>query len=103
MSDAEWDEWQRLSDLRFEDPDAAIAAMESGGYDGWKTPLLISNNIHGNEWEGTDASLDVLEELAFSDDPEVLDILDRHVVAVVVTMNRMDESSASAATPTAST
>jgi hypothetical protein len=87
MSDVEWDEWQRLSDLRYDDPDAAIAALEAGEYDGWKTPLLINNNIHGNEWEGTDASLGVLEELAFSDDSDVLEVLDRHVVAFVVTMN----------------
>jgi hypothetical protein len=70
MTDAEWDEWQRLSDLRTDDPEAAIAALEAGGYDAWKSPLMINNNIHGNEWEGTDASLQVLEELAFSDDPD---------------------------------
>jgi hypothetical protein len=87
MSDAEWNEWQRLSDLRFTDPHAAVAAFEAGEYAGWRTPLLVNNNIHGNEWEGTDSSLAVLEELAFSDDPDVLEILDRHVVAFVVTMN----------------
>jgi hypothetical protein len=87
MTDAEWDEWQRLSDLRLEDPHAALAALDAGEYDGWRTPLLINNNIHGNEWEGTDASLRVLEELAFSDDPEVLEILNSHVVAFIVTHN----------------
>jgi hypothetical protein len=87
MTDADWGEWQRLSDLRFDDPDAAIAALQAGEYDDWKTPLLINNNIHGNEWEGTDSSLQVLEELAFSDEPDILEILDRHVVAFVVTMN----------------
>jgi hypothetical protein len=87
MSDAEWDEWQRLSDLRIEDPHAALAELEAGGYDNWRTPLLINNNIHGNEWEGTDASLQVLDELAFSDDPEVLEILNSHVVAFIVTHN----------------
>ena len=87
MTDAEWDEWQRLSDLRIEDPHAALAALAAGEYDGWRTPLLINNNIHGNEWEGTDASLRVLEELAFSDDPEVLEILNTHVVAFIVTHN----------------
>lgn len=87
MSDAEWDEWQRLSDLRIEDPHAAVEELESGGYDDWRTPLLVNNNIHGNEWEGTDASLQVLEELAFSDDPEVVEVLDEHVVAFIVTNN----------------
>lgn len=37
-------------------PEAAIAPLEAGGYDAWKSPLMINNNIHGNEWEGTDAS-----------------------------------------------
>ncbi|TDC51736.1 peptidase M28 [Jiangella ureilytica] len=87
MSDAEWAEWQRLSDLRTEDPDAAIAALEAGEYDDWKSPLFVNNNIHGNEWEGTDAAFQVLDDLAFSDDPEVVELLDQHVVAMVVSNN----------------
>ncbi|SEE40387.1 M14 family zinc carboxypeptidase [Jiangella alba] len=87
MSDAEWAEWQRLSDLRSADPDAAIAAMEAGEYDDWKSPLFVNSNIHGNEWEGTDATLQVLDELAFSSDPEVTELLDQHVIAMVVTNN----------------
>jgi hypothetical protein len=87
MSDAEWDTWQELSDLRTEDPDAAIAALDAGEYDDWRSPLLINNNIHGNEWEGTDASFEVLEELASSDDPETLTLLDEHVLAFVISQN----------------
>ncbi|HEX5540432.1 MAG TPA: M14 family metallopeptidase [Micromonospora sp.] len=87
MTDAEWDNWQRLSDLRFNDPHAALAEFEAGAYRNWRTPLFVNNNIHGNEWEGTDASLQVLQELAFSNDPEVVKVLDRHVVAFVVTNN----------------
>ncbi|MQA62739.1 MAG: peptidase M28, partial [Actinophytocola sp.] len=87
MSDAEWNDWQRLSDLRTDDPDAAIAALEAGEYDDWKSPLFINNNIHGNEWEGTDASLQVLNELATSDDAEITRLLDEHVIAFVITNN----------------
>ncbi|MDG4792513.1 M14 family metallopeptidase [Micromonospora sp. WMMD1082] len=87
MRDAEWKRWQQLSDLRFSDPRAALATLRAGGYDRWRTPLFVNNNIHGNEWEGTDASLQVLRELAFSDDPEVVRVLDRHVIAFVVTNN----------------
>ncbi|MER5454113.1 M14 family metallopeptidase [Micromonospora sp. NPDC002389] len=87
MSDAAWTSWQKLSDLRFSDPVAARATMAAGGYDTWRTPLFVNNNIHGNEWEGTDASLQVLQELAFSTDPEVVGMLDRHVIAFVVTSN----------------
>lgn len=87
MTDAEWTEWQRLSDLRTADPVAAAAALEAGEYDDWKSPLFINNNIHGNEWEGTDAAFQLLDELAFADDPTTDDLLDRNVVAVVVSMN----------------
>jgi hypothetical protein len=87
MSDADWADWQQLSDLRTDDPDAAVAAFEAGAYDGWKSPLMINNNIHGNEWEGTDASLQVLEELAFSDDADTVKLLDEHLLVFIVTMN----------------
>ncbi|WP_336923155.1 M14 family zinc carboxypeptidase [Aquipuribacter sp. SD81] len=87
MSDGEWDDWQELSDLRTEDPAAALALFEAGGYDGWKKPVFINNNIHGNEWEGTDAAFRLLDELATSTDPEVEQLLEDHVVAVVMSNN----------------
>jgi hypothetical protein len=87
MSDAEWADWQELSDLRTEDPHAAIAALEAGAYDDWRSPLFINNNIHGNEWEGTDASFEILEGLTSSDDPEVVRLLDEHVLVFVITQN----------------
>ncbi|WP_380167992.1 M14 family zinc carboxypeptidase [Jannaschia sp. R86511] len=87
MTDAEWAEWQRLSDLRTADPVAAAAALEAGEYDDWKSPLFINNNIHGNEWEGTDAAFRLLDELAFAEDDTTDDLLDRNVIAVVVSMN----------------
>jgi hypothetical protein len=61
--------------------------MEAGEYDDWKSPLFVNNNIHGNEWEGTDGALQALDRLAFSDDAEVTELLDQHVVAVVVSNN----------------
>ncbi|BCJ57920.1 M14 family metallopeptidase [Micromonospora endophytica] len=87
MSDAQWKNWQELSDLRFSDPHAAQAKFAAGGYDNWRTPLFINNNIHGNEWEGTDASLKVLRELAFATDPATVEMLNKHVIAFVVTNN----------------
>ena len=38
---------------------AATAALRRR----YKPPVWFSANIHGNEWEGTDASLQVIEEL----------------------------------------
>lgn len=41
----------------------------------YKAPIFVNGNIHGNEWEGTDASLRVIEELATS--PQAADLLKR--------------------------
>jgi hypothetical protein len=87
MDDDAWAEWQRLSDLRTEDPAGAAAAFAAGEYDDWQVPVMINNNIHGNEWEGTDAAFQLLDELAFSDDEAVTDYLDDHVTIVVISNN----------------
>nr|WP_246283801.1 M14 family zinc carboxypeptidase [Nocardioides perillae] len=55
--------------------DPAAAAGDEALAAGYKTPVWISNNIHGNEWEGTDAAMQYIEELATSTDPAVLDML----------------------------
>lgn len=87
MSDREWRRWQELSDLRTDDPAKAQSLFRKGAYDEWKSPLFVNANIHGNEWEGTDAVLRVAEELAFSDDPGVVRLLDTNIMAFVVSMN----------------
>lgn len=40
------------------------AAADPALLAGYKTPIWFNNNIHGNEWEGADASLNRIEELA---------------------------------------
>lgn len=87
LEDSEWDAWQRLSDLRTDDPVAAIEAFEDGAYDNWRVPVFINNTIHGNEWEGTDYFLEYVEHLAFSDDPEVLETLENYLVVGIVSQN----------------
>ncbi|WP_405993575.1 M14 family zinc carboxypeptidase [Streptomyces sp. NBC_00986] len=42
---------------------------------GYKTPVLFDNNIHGDEREGTDASLDLIQQLATSNDARTNDLL----------------------------
>ncbi|MFE7838674.1 M14 family zinc carboxypeptidase [Streptomyces sp. NPDC057474] len=41
----------------------------------YKTPVFFNNNIHGNEWEGTDASLKLIERLATATDRKTTDLL----------------------------
>ncbi|MEU1130472.1 M14 family zinc carboxypeptidase [Streptomyces sp. NPDC005900] len=46
----------------------AAAAKDEAIKAGYKTPVFINNNIHGNEWEGTDAALKLIEKLAKAKD-----------------------------------
>ncbi|MEU8760592.1 M14 family zinc carboxypeptidase [Streptomyces sp. NPDC048659] len=53
----------------------------------YKTPVLINNNIHGNEWEGTDAALKLIEELATATDRKTAGLLARTRIYLNVTAN----------------
>jgi hypothetical protein len=53
----------------------------------YKAPVRINNNIHGNEWEGTDGALRVIERLATSNDPGTIDLLKRNRFYFNVTAN----------------
>ncbi|WP_053758608.1 M14 family zinc carboxypeptidase [Streptomyces sp. AS58] len=66
-------EQSRLRELIEKAPAAAAAdpAVEAR----YKTPVFFNNNIHGNEWEGTDASLELVERLATARDARTADLL----------------------------
>ncbi len=53
----------------------------------YKTPVWINANIHGNEWEGTDGALRVIERLATATDTATADLLERTRFYVTVTNN----------------
>lgn len=55
--------------------DPVAAAADATLLAQYKTPVWISNNIHGNEWEGTDAAMNYIEWLATSPLSEVGSIL----------------------------
>ncbi|AWB91818.1 M14 family metallopeptidase [Aeromicrobium chenweiae] len=55
--------------------DPAAAAKDTALINNYKTPVWISNNIHGNEWEGTDAALKYIDYLATAPIGEVRSIL----------------------------
>ncbi|PFG41909.1 zinc carboxypeptidase [Isoptericola jiangsuensis] len=65
----------------------AKAAADKKLAAGYKTPLWISANIHGNEWEGTDAAMQVITELATSDDPAVTEMLGQHRLYFSLSLN----------------
>ncbi|WP_406176414.1 M14 family zinc carboxypeptidase [Streptomyces canus] len=55
---------------------APASAAKSGEIKaGYKAPVFFNNNIHGNEWEGTDASLKIIEQLATAEDTRTKSLL----------------------------
>lgn len=53
----------------------------------YKTPVFFNNNIHGNEWEGTDAALKLIERLAKAKDKDTTDLLARNRLYFNITAN----------------
>lgn len=76
------DAWRELIE---NDPVRAARDRELDRH--YKAPVWVNNNIHGNEWEGTDASLREIERLATSRDPAVRRLLDNHRIYFNVTAN----------------
>ncbi|SEG80150.1 Zinc carboxypeptidase [Thermomonospora echinospora] len=53
----------------------------------YKAPVFINNNIHGNEWEGTDAALRTIERLATAKDAQTKRLLAKSRLYFNVTAN----------------
>nr|WP_246304855.1 M14 family zinc carboxypeptidase [Nocardioides thalensis] len=68
-----------------EDPEAAAADEELQA--GYKTPIWISANIHGNEWEGTDAAMATIEDLVTAPWNEVSALLREHRIYFSLSLN----------------
>lgn len=64
----------------------------------YKTPVWISSNIHGNEWEGTDAAMQLIEQLAVADDAATLDLLESHRLYFSLSLNPDGRTAATRAT-----
>lgn len=65
----------------------AAAATDPRIKAAYKTPVFFNNNIHGNEWEGTDAALELVEELATATDRKTAGLLARTRIYLNVTAN----------------
>jgi len=79
---ARQDRWRDLieDDPRAAGRDRALKAR-------YKTPVWINANIHGDEWEGTDGALRVIERLATATDAATTALLERTRFYVTVTNN----------------
>ncbi|MBD0420366.1 peptidase M28 [Streptomyces sp. TRM S81-3] len=65
----------------------AAAAKDRRIKSAYKAPLFINNNIHGNEWEGTDAALKLIERLATANDARTTELLSKSRIHLNVTAN----------------
>ncbi|MEV6398368.1 M14 family zinc carboxypeptidase [Streptomyces sp. NPDC051907] len=78
-------EQERMRELIENSP--AAAAKDRRVKAAYKTPVFINNNIHGNEWEGADAALRLIEELAKKKDRKTAELLGRNRIYLNVTAN----------------
>lgn len=84
-SAAEAHQQARMRDRIREQP--TQAARDRALARSYKVPVLVNANIHGNEFEGTDAALRLVEDWATSEDPAVERTLATTRVHLVVTAN----------------
>ncbi len=77
--------YKALRELMIKDP--AKAQERAAEFDDFKVPFFVNASIHGNEWEGVDASLNLIERLAFSNDPETMQVLENTIVLFNVVQN----------------
>lgn len=81
-------ETRRQSEWREEIRDNPERAARDGGlHRDYKRPIWFSANIHGNEWEGTDASMQVIEDLVEAPWSEVRSLLQDHRIYFSLTLN----------------
>ncbi|MFI9610614.1 M14 family zinc carboxypeptidase [Streptomyces sp. NPDC052023] len=78
-------EQERMRELVENAP--AAAAKDPRVKAAYKTPVFLNSNIHGNEWEGTDASLALVERLATANDARTRDLLAHSRLYFNVTAN----------------
>ena len=77
--------YKALRNLMIRDP--ARAQERAAEFEDFKVPVFVNGSIHGNEWEGVDASLALIERLAFANDAATRKILQNTIVLFNVVQN----------------
>lgn len=77
--------YKALRELMIRDP--ARAQELASQFEDFKIPFFVNCSIHGNEWEGVDACLHLIERLAFENDPETRKVLDNNILLFNVVQN----------------
>jgi hypothetical protein len=79
----DYQRWNQFRGIALEDPARAQELLDRWG-DDIKVPVYVQGAIHGNEYEGVESNMQLIEELAttpYGANPEFDDILD-HVILV---------------------
>jgi hypothetical protein len=79
----DYQRWNQYRGIALDDPERAQALLEKWG-DDIKVPVYVQGAIHGNEYEGVESNMQLIEELAttpYGVNPKFDDILD-HVILV---------------------
>ncbi|MGH3023924.1 MAG: M14 family zinc carboxypeptidase [Gaiellaceae bacterium] len=79
----DFNRWRQWRGIALEDPARAQALLDRWG-DDIKVPVYVQGAIHGNEYEGVESNMQLIEELAttpYGVNPKFDDILD-HVILV---------------------
>ncbi|MDX2441802.1 MAG: M14 family zinc carboxypeptidase [Desulfobacterales bacterium] len=74
-----------LRKLMIKDPEKALEFIEE--YDDFNVPVFINGSIHGGEYPGTDACMQLIEYLAYDESEEVQAILDNIILLINVVQN----------------
>jgi hypothetical protein len=77
--------YQAIRSTMLKDPEKAQELIDKFG--DFKVPVFINGSIHGNEYEGTDACIRLIETLAFGDSEEVQAILNNTILLFNVVQN----------------
>ena len=81
--------WQQIRKIALSDPARAQALLEGSGA-GVKIPIFVQGGIHGDEYEGVDSNMRVIEKLAltpYGADPAVDEALDHSILVFNVIQN----------------
>ena len=77
--------YNALRHLMIKDPERAMARAQD--FQDFKVPIFVNCSIHGNEWEGVDACMALIERLVTQNDAETRAVLDNAVVYFNVVQN----------------
>jgi len=78
-------QYQAIRNTMLKNPEKAQEMIDKFG--DFKVPVFINGSIHGNEYEGTDAAIRLIETLAYGDSEEVQSILQNVILLVNVVQN----------------